>query len=142
MKVKFKLSPGAQQPTRGTQGSGGYDLYAPDDIRIPAGRVVVVHSGVSLEMPESWKRVIEGQIRGRSSMNKRGLVVLLGTIDNDYRGVIGATILNTTAEDQVVRKGERFAQLVFAEVLHLDWEEAEELTETARGTGGFGSTGI
>ena len=138
MAVKITLSPTAIMPKLATPGSSGYDLYAPDDVLVEAGTIVVIHSGVSIEM-DLW---MEGQVRGRSSMNKRGRVVLLGTIDSDYRGVIGATVHNVTTAHQVIRRGERFAQLVFSDLMRQPLVVVDELTPTERGTGGFGSTGV
>lgn len=125
-------------PTRGTAGASGYDLYAPEGISIDPGRIVVVHSGVSIELPDAtW----EAQVRGRSGMNRRGLVVLLGTVDSDYRGVCGATIHNVTRRQQGIKRGDRIAQLVFSRVEHPDFIYVDNLSETTRGSGGFGSTG-
>jgi dUTP diphosphatase len=136
--IRITLAPGARAPTRGSAGSAGYDLYAPTDVLIRPGQVVVIHSGVSIELPDdSW----EAQIRSRSSMSKRGLWGATGTVDADYRGVIGATLVNLGNEDAKVLRGERFAQLVFARVEHVAIDVVTELSETERGTGGFGSTG-
>lgn len=135
--VRFKLDAGARQPTRGTEGSSGYDLYAPEDVYIVPQQVVVIHTGVRIELPRGF----EGQVRPRSSLAKRGLWVSLGTIDSDYRGVIGATMINHGRESQKLKAGDRVAQLVIARVEHPEWRQADELTDTVRGTGGFGSTG-
>lgn len=136
--VKITLGFYGTEPVRGSPGSSGYDLTAPRNYSIEPGRIIVVHSDVSIELPDAtW----EGQVRGRSSMNKRGLVVISGTIDSDYRGVIGATILNTTTDRQDIKHGERFAQLVFARVEHPTLVHVTELSPSVRGTGGFGSTG-
>lgn len=139
-RVRIALAPGATMPKRGTAGSSGYDLYAPHDIMIRRGAVAVVHSGVHLELPdETW----EVQIRGRSSMNKRGLIVLLGTCDADYRGVVGATIINLSQNDETIKAGERFAQMVICRVAHPEIEhvEVDDLMKTERGHNGYGSTG-
>ena len=135
--LRITLSPDARMPTRGSAGSSGYDLYAPCDILIHPGQIVVIHSGVSLELPDGW----EAQVRPRSSMSKRGLWGAWGTIDSDYRGVVGATIANLTSEDARILTGERFAQLVFARVEHVAMEAVQGVAATVRGDGGFGSTG-
>lgn len=136
--IRITLSPDAYVPTRGSAGSSGYDLYAPADVLIRPGQVVVIHSGVSIELPDdSW----EAQVRPRSSMSKRGLWGALGTVDADYRGVIGGTLLNVGNEDAKVLRGERFAQIVFARVEHAAFDVVQELSATVRGVGGFGSTG-
>jgi dUTP pyrophosphatase len=138
MNISFVLSRGAYLPVRGSAGSSGYDLIAPDDIVIRAHAIVVVHSGLSIELPDdTW----ECQVRGRSSMSKRGLWVANGTVDSDYRGVIGATVMNVTNTDQKISAGDRYAQIVFARVEHPLWIQVSDLTTTVRGTGGFGSTG-
>lgn len=136
--VRFTLSDGAIMPKRGSAGASGYDLYAPTDVLIRPGQVVVIHSGVSIELPDAtW----EAQIRPRSGMSKRGLWVSVGTVDSDYRGVVGATVVNLGLEDAKVTRGERYAQLVFARVEHPTFEQVAELSATARGVAGFGSTG-
>ena len=143
--VRMALDDGAIMPTRGTEGSSGYDLYAPADVLIRRGAIVVIHSGVRIDLPDAtW----EAQIRPRSSMSKRGMIVVLGTVDSDYRGVVGATVINLSREDQTVKRGERYAQMVLARVSHPEIEVVEAscrggpgLTETARGEAGFGSTG-
>jgi dUTP pyrophosphatase len=138
--IRISLDPGAIMPTRGTDGSSGYDLYAPEDVLFRPGQILVIHSGVHLELQSSsW----EAQVRPRSSMSRRGLWVSLGTVDSDYRGVVGATMANLTREDQRIQKGERYAQLVIARVAHPAMVEvdAAALTQTGRGAGWFGSTG-
>lgn len=139
--IRFALTAdGARQPTRGTEHASGYDLYAPVAHYITPSQVVVVHIGVVLELPVGF----EGQVRPRSSMSKRGLLVQLGTIDCDYRGPIGATIVNVSREAQKIEPGDRIAQLVLSRVEHFEWElvhKVDELSNTSRGSGGFGSTG-
>lgn len=138
--MRFALvRPGAQRPTRGTSGSSGYDLYAPERVRIQSMRIVVVHTGVVLELPDGF----EAQVRPRSSMAKRGLWASLGTVDEDYRGEIGATIVNLNNEDATIEKGDRIGQVVLSRVEHVRWVETPEgeLSKTERGIGGFGSTG-
>src|SRR5882672_9523768 len=125
--IRITLAPDAYMPRRGSAGSSGYDLYAPSDVLIRPGQVVVIHSGVSIELPdETW----EVQIRPRSSMSKRGLWAATGTVDSDYRGIVGATIVNLGSEDARVNRGERFAQLVFARVEHVVMDAVEELSVT------------
>lgn len=136
--VRIHLAPGAEMPTRGSAGASGYDLYAPQPVCVGPHSTVVIHSGVSIELPDdTW----EAQIRGRSGLSKRGLWIALGTIDSDYRGIIGATVANITNRTIIVQSGERFAQLVFARVAHPEFSVVDALGETSRGSGGFGSTG-
>lgn len=152
--VQFRLAhPKAQKPTRATEGAAGYDLYACEPVLVQPGRTASVRTGVCLAMPE---RVtlgapipcgvrgfgVEAQVRGRSSLAFRhGVLGHVGTIDSDYRGEIGVLLHNTSGRTYAVRVGDRVAQLVFAPVLLPELVEAEELPETARGSGGFGSTG-
>lgn len=138
--IRFALvGEGAKQPTRGSEGASGYDMYTPRDVYITPGQVLVIHTGVYLELPRGY----EGQVRPRSSMSKRALLVQLGTIDHDYRGEIGATVINMARESQKLEAGDRIAQLVIARVEHHEWElvPVDDLSTTARGAGGFGSTG-
>lgn len=144
MIIKFKrLSEKAVQPSRATSGSAGYDLTCS---RITTelnecGQVVLVyHTDLALEIPEGY----EAQLRTRSSISKKSLRLCTGmsTIDSDYRGEISAKFIVTTdVVPSIYKEGERFAQLVIAKVESPEFQEADELSETDRGTGGFGSTG-
>jgi dUTP pyrophosphatase len=100
----------------------------------------IVGTGLFIELPIG----IEAQVRPRSGLAaKKGITVLNapGTIDADYRGEIGVILVNLSNEDFVIQNGERIAQLVIAKHERAEWEEAEALSETERGEGGFGSTG-
>lgn len=142
--IKIHLAPGARMPTRATDGSAGWDLYAArDELLHNCEHAIdgpqVVDTGVALGLPFGW----EAQIRPRSGLSKLGVVGVFGTVDSDYRGRIGV-ILTGTKEIRTIRKGERIAQLVFKEVPRVrlvQVEDASELGETERGTGGFGSSG-
>jgi dUTP pyrophosphatase len=137
--IRFALVDGAKQPTRGSEWASGYDLYAVAGAVLNPGQIFVVDTGVILELP----RGMEGQVRPRSGMTKRGLWVALGTVDADFRGTIGATIANLTRDNQAIEVGDRVAQLVIAEVVHKPWKLVErgELNATERGDRGWGSTG-
>lgn len=143
MQVRFKkLNPEAKVPTYGSSWAAGADLYAlcEGELLIPAGETVLVHTGIALEIPEGYA----GLIYARSGLaSKRGLAPSnkVGVVDADYRGEIMVSLHNHSAVDQVVSVGERIAQLVITPFLHVDFEEAESLSDTVRGTGGFGSTG-
>lgn len=105
----------------------------------PMGRNLVP-TGLYIELPEGY----EAQIRPRSGLAlKRGLTLLNspGTIDSDYRGQIQCIVVNLSTEPQTIEPGERIAQMVIARYEQIEWLEVEELTETQRGAGGFGSTG-
>ena len=148
MRVKLRRLPAARDlplPGPASPGSAGLDLRAalPADapeLTIPPGERVLVPTGIALEIPPGW----EGQVRPRSGLALRHGVTMInapGTIDSDYRGEVAVPLVNLGSEPFEVRRGERIAQLVPAAVLHADFREVETLSETSRGTGGFGSTG-
>ena len=137
-----KLHPKAVIPTYGSQEAAGADLYAclDESVVIPAGKTVFVATGLALEVPKGCA----GLIYARSSMGaKRGLAPAnkVGVIDSDYRGQIMVALHNHGQEDQIVQPGERVAQLLITPVYTPGFVEVEELDDTLRGTGGFGSTG-
>lgn len=141
VKVK-KLHPNAKLPTYGSPEAAGADLYAclEEAVTIEPGQVFWVPTGIALEVPKGCA----GLVYARSSMGaKRGLAPAnkVGVIDSDYRGEIRVVLLNHSMQPQTVEPGERVAQFVITPVLQPLYEEAEELTDTRRGAGGFGSTG-
>ena len=141
IKVK-KLTPEAKLPTYGSPFSAGADLYALAEapVAIAPGETKLVHTGISLEIPEGYG----GFLYARSSLaSKRGLAPAnkVGVIDSDYRGEVMVALFNQSGTLQVVEPGERIAQLVIAPFLKGEFVEAECLSETDRGAGGFGSTG-
>ena len=144
MKVRIKkLDPRAVVPTYGTEYSAGADLYALLDapLEIAAGATVLVHTGLSAEIPEGYC----GLIFARSGLaSKRGLAPAnkVGVIDADYRGEVMVALHNHTDVPQTVEQGERIAQLAILPFLAADFELADELSDTVRGAGGFGSTGM
>lgn len=142
MKIKIINSSGNTLPFYETHASAGMDLRAhltePITLK-PLGRAIV-KTGLFIELPEGF----EAQVRPRSGLAaKKGITVLNapGTIDADYRGEIGVILVNLSNEDFIIEKGERIAQLVIAKHERAEWQEVDNLTETLRGTGGFGSTG-
>lgn len=144
MYVKIKrLTATAIIPTKGTQRSGGYDLYADTniDVVIPPGQTVSLFTGIALEIPSGYA----GFVYSRSGAAvKRGLCIATGVsvIDADYRGNIGIPIRNESNETQVISPHERIAQIVFHPVADVKFNEVDgDLSQTERGTGGFGSTG-
>nr|MBE6545495.1 dUTP diphosphatase [Oscillospiraceae bacterium] len=143
MKVRIKKTDEkAIIPTYGTEYSAGADLYALLDapIEIKPHETVFVHTGISVEIPEGYC----GLVFARSSMGaKRGLAPAnkVGVIDADYRGEIMVTLHNHSEKTATVDPAERIAQLAILPFLKADFEEAEELSDTTRGAGGFGSTG-
>ena len=142
MKVKVLNSSGNPLPQYATALSAGVDVRADNAEPIvlkPLGRAMVP-TGLFLEIPAGY----EVQVRPRSGLAaKKGVTVLNapGTIDADYRGEVCVILVNLSAEDFVVERGERIAQLVLARHEVVEWEEAAELAASERGEGGFGSTG-
>lgn len=142
VKVK-KLDDRAILPTYGSAYAAGADLYAlieGESLMVGAGETVLVRTGLSVEIPEGYV----GLIYARSGLaTKKGLAPAnkVGVIDSDYRGEVKVALFNQSGEDQIVLAGERVAQLVIAPYLAVEYEEAEELSSTVRGEGGFGSTG-
>ena len=129
-------------PAYETAQSAGMDLRAnlEEPIALAPGERALVPTGLFLQIPDGY----EAQVRPRSGLAlKRGLTVLNspGTIDADYRGEVGVILVNLSAEQQLIEKGERVAQLLFAPVTRAEFVEVAELAETERGSGGFGSTG-
>lgn len=125
-----------------TNASAGMDLRANISETVtlqPLGRAII-KTGLFIEIPVGF----EAQVRPRSGLAaKKGITVLNapGTIDADYRGEIGVILVNLSNEEFIIESGERIAQLVIAKHERADWLEVEELSETSRGEGGFGSTG-
>ena len=137
-----KLSPNAILPTYGSAEAAGADLYAclGENVTIQPGETAWIPTGLALEVPKGCA----GLIYARSSMGvKRGLAPAnkVGVIDSDYRGEIRVVLLNHGKEPHTVAHVERVAQMLITPVLTPAYEEVEELDDTKRGQGGFGSTG-
>ena len=142
VKVK-KLRDGAVLPRRGSAEAAGADIYALLDapVTVAPGETVLIPTGLSFELPAEYV----GLVFARSSVaTKRGLAPAnkVGVIDSDYRGELLVALHNHGAAPQTVTPLERIAQFVVAPYLAADYVEADELTDTARGSGGFGSTGV
>lgn len=141
VKIK-KLDDRATLPTYGSQFAAGADLYAvaDEDIVIAPGQTVLIHTGLAAEIPAGYA----GLVYARSGLaSKKGLAPAnkVGVIDADYRGEIMVALHNHSSVAAAVSHGERVAQLVIAPFLTAEFTEAEELSDTVRGEGGFGSTG-
>ncbi len=139
-----KLNPNALIPTGGSASAAGYDLYAclPGDgeITIPAHHTQMVPTGIAVALPEGTF----GGVFARSGLASReGLrpANCVGVIDSDYRGECLVALHNDASQPRTIRTGERIAQLVLLPYLPIEFEEVDALSETARGAGGFGSTG-
>ena len=135
---------GLEPPRQQTAGAAGMDLPAalgPDEVlTLPPGGRALVPTGLCLALPAGY----EGQVRPRSGLAARYGVTVLnapGTIDADYRGEVRVVLINHGAEPYTLRRGDRIAQLVVADVCAVDLAEVESLDATERGAGGYGSTG-
>ena len=142
LKVKL-VHPDAQLPKRETSGSAGHDLRAciSEDVILPAGGSLRLPTGIAIEMESADYVAI---IAARSSMAAKYGVTMangIGVIDSDYRGEISVLLYNHSQEDFVIHPGDRVAQLLLLPVDLPDIVEVEELSQTQRGEGGFGSTG-
>jgi len=138
-----KLHPDARLPRRATEGASGLDLFA--CIKEGDGRVLLrekprlIGTGIAIEVPSGY----DVQIRPRSGLSSKGVMVVLGTVDSDYRGEVMVTMYVLGQDHSFeIKNGERIAQLVVAELAGLPMEEADELSPTGRGPQGHGSTGI
>ena len=143
MKVKIVNKSKHELPEYSTLSAAGMDLRANifEKITLKPLERIIVKTGIFIELPTGY----EAQVRPRSGLAfKKGITVLNspGTIDADYRGEIGVILVNLSNESFVIDDGERVAQLVIAKHEQANWEEVEILSETKRGAGGFGSTGV
>lgn len=141
MNIK-KLDQRAIIPKYGTEYSAGADLYAllDEDIVIKPNETVIIHTGISMEIPDGYV----GLIYARSGTAlKKGLAPAnkVGVIDSDYRGEIMVALHNHSKENRVVEKFERIAQIVFTKYEKFEFRLVDNLSESVRGTGGYGSTG-
>ena len=137
-----KLKENALLPTRGSEYAAGYDLYAclEEDVLIAPGQTVKIGTGLAVAVPEGFF----GAVFARSGLaSKEGLrpANCVGVCDSDYRGEYIIALHNDSDKPRTVRHGDRIAQLVILPFLSAEFEECESLPETARGAGGFGSTG-
>jgi dUTP pyrophosphatase len=136
-----RTDPRARLPTRAHPGDAGLDLYAVQEATLEAGERARVRTGIAVEIPPGHA----GLVIPRSGLAHRygiSIVNAPGLIDADYRGELQVLLLNTGAEPFAIAPGERIAQLVIVAVALPEIVEVPELTETARGAGGFGSTGM
>ena len=137
-----KLDPKVQLPSYKTKGSSGMDLIAfiKDPIKIAPNTSALIPTGISVAIPSD----VEIQIRPRSGLAAKSSISVLntpGTIDSDYRGELKIILFNHSKKEFVVRNNDRIAQMVLMPVLKIDFEEVDDLPDTLRGSGGFGSTG-
>lgn len=144
--VKITRLPGNDDlplPARMSSGASGFDLFAAvaEEVQIKAGERALIPTGIKIALPQG----LEAQVRPRSGLALRYGVTVLnapGTVDADYRGEIKVVLINHGDAAFTVKRGLRIAQLVIQEVPQIRWEEVDILSETDRGDGGFGHTGI
>ena len=141
--VRVKRLPhgeGLALPRYATDGAAGMDVLSAEDMLLEPGMRHAVATGLAMAIPEGY----EIQVRPRSGLAlKHGISVpnTPGTIDSDYRGELKVILINFGSEAFAIKRGDRIAQLVLAPVTRAGWHEVDELDETQRGEGGFGSTG-
>ena len=143
MQIKIINKSQHELPNYETIASAGMDLRAniTESITLKSLERAIVKTGLFIELPIGY----EAQVRPRSGLAaKNGITVLNspGTVDADYRGEIGVILVNLSNQDFIIQNGERIAQLIIAKHERADWIEVAELSETSRGEGGFGSTGV
>lgn len=141
--IQFKRLPHGQDlelPSYATRGSAGMDIRSAEKVLLPVGETTMVKTGLAVAIPEGF----ELQCRPRSGLAAKNNITITnapGTIDSDYRGEICVLLHNLGTTAYNVSRGDRIAQLVLAAVPQMEIVEVEELDDTDRGTGGFGSTG-
>jgi dUTP pyrophosphatase len=142
--IKIKrdaVSEGIPLPSYATAGAAGMDLRAAEGAEIAPGERAIIRTGLYLEIPKGY----EGQVRPRSGMASKHGVTLLnspGTIDSDYRGEIMVILINLGKETFIAQRGDRIAQIIFAPCERMELAETDEITDSMRSSGGFGSTGV
>lgn len=142
MKIKIKrMHPDAKMPHRGTADAAGFDLYATKDVHVWPGEPEMIPTGLAFEIPKGYV----GVVYSRSSSAKNGLVITPLLVDADYRGEVFvlANFIEPALDNEyyLIRKGDRVAQIRIEKLVDTEYEWAEELSETERGSGGYGSTG-
>lgn len=143
VKIKKLDNFASNLPEYATEHSAGMDLMAANEqpITIKVGEIQLIPTGIAIALPEFF----EAQIRPRSGLAaKHGITVANspGTIDADYRGEIKVILINLGKEDFIIEKGRRIAQMIISRYERILWKESDMLEDSARGSGGFGSTGI
>jgi dUTP pyrophosphatase len=142
--LRLPHSEGLELPAYGTHGAAGMDLRAavPEEapLTLEPGERALVPTGLKIAVPEGF----EAQVRPRSGLALKSGISCLnspGTVDSDYRGEVGVILINHGSTPFIVRRGDRIAQMVIARYERIRWQETENLEDTGRGEGGFGSTG-
>lgn len=138
-KVK-KLNKEAKLPQYATSKDSGADLFAAEKVIINPGETKLVHTGIAIALPDGY----EAQVRSKSGLALKSEIFVLnspGTVDNAYRGEVGVILHNIGTKEKIFEIGDKIAQMVIVPVEQSDFVEVDELDETDRGQGGFGSTG-
>ena len=134
---------GLPLPKYATEGSSGMDLIAAceeEGVWLNQGEVNLIPTGLKVEIPLGW----EIQVRARSGFGKKGIILPngVGTIDSDYRGEIFVMLLNLSTKPFQIQRGMRIGQIILGKYGYISWQAADKLSESSRGAGGFGSTGM
>ena len=139
MALRVKLThPDAKLPTRGSLSAAGLDLYSVEKYRLAPGERRLIHTGVNVAVPSGFY----GRVAPRSGLAlKFGIDTLAGVVDSDYRGEVGVILLNTGTQNFPIEVGDRIAQLVIEAILTPPIVQVDDLDDTSRGEGGYGSTG-
>lgn len=141
MEVKIQIIADGKMPTRATDGSAGYDVYARCQTAVKSSERVIIPLGFAIEVPKGYC----AKILPRSSIGLKTSIRMansVGIIDSDYRGEVGFIAEAKTGGYELVKKGERVGQMLIEKVEETELVQVDELTSTERGTGGFGSTGV
>lgn len=136
--MNISLDKGAFLPEKKHPNDAGYDLKTPFDFSIAMNNRMFVNTGVHVELPPNTV----GMVKSRSGLNKNSGIQCEGVIDENYRGAIGIVLYNHSNEPVVFKKGDRIGQLVILPCIYTELNVTNELTDTDRGEGGFGSTGV
>ncbi len=137
IKVK-RLDSKAILPVKAKKGDSGYDLCSIERKPISVGSTVRIKTGLAFQAPEGY----ELQVRPRSGLSSKGIIVTLGTIDNNYRGDVNIVVTNMGYDKFIINEGDKIAQIVPVAIPHFEIIEVDELSDTVRGSDGFGSTGL
>jgi dUTP pyrophosphatase len=139
MKLKIKkLKPSAIVPSYAHPGDAGMDVFSTEDYLVRPGEQVLVSTGIAMEYPSGYF----SSIRGKSGLAvKKGICILGGVVEHTYRGEYGVIVLNTGDEDFIIKVGDKVAQVLIQPIASAEIEEVEELNDSVRGEGAFGSTG-
>lgn len=141
LKLKIKLlTEGARKPTYGSKGAACFDIYAYYDGYVPPGEHSKLATGLAFEIPDGYTMLVYPR-SGMSTKQGLRLANCVAVIDSDYRGELLVPLYNDSRVIQSVRAGDRIAQAMLVKADQISFEEVQELSETARGDGGFGSTG-